>query len=170
MSEFDVNVYYTIVGLLKEEYDLSIDVENKYIHEFFEGSLPVFKLMYVKNEDRDDRLLVSFHLDLTAVEAIQWFLRIRHFNHGLMLTQSYCKDDNGETFLGPAAEQIRMYRIQQEALAEYVGDIEGAKKAANSKIVGRKRPYGRDWGYIDEHEATQEFSMMQRDKDKDKLQ
>lgn len=172
--EFTLEDYHFLIGRISEKYDIEFVSENEVIHEFFEGDIPLFKAIYVRKslEASVPKLMLSFHLDLTIPEGIEWYSRVYNESGAMriLLTESYFKDDNDETFLGVDAEQIKMYKVQQQVLSEYLGDAEGAAKMANSKIVGRTRPQGRDRGFFDKNEALQEFSIMMPNKDKDKIQ
>lgn len=169
--EFTVKDYTYLMGLIGERLNIKPVTENMYIHEFFEGPIPLFKLLFVERlEEGGTAMMVSFHLDVDSVDAIQWFLRIRNIYQPLMITQCYYKDDNGETFLGVTAEQLKLFKIQQAALVEWGSDKEAAKKMIDAKAIGRKRARGRDKGFIDIKEAEDEFFKMMPNKEKDEIQ
>ncbi len=169
--EFNTNDYYFIIGLIRDKHHVSFELENKVVHEFREGPIPLFKLIFIeKLDDGGSTMGVSFHLDLDAVDVVQWFLRIRDIFNPLVLTPSYYKDDNNETFVGATAEQLRVFKIQQAALTEWGGDKESAKKMIDAKAVGRKRDPRRDRGFINKDEAEEEFFRMGLNKEKDKIQ
>ena len=172
--EFTLEDYHFLIGRISEKYDIEFISENEVIHEFYEGDIPLFKALYVHKsvEVSTPRLMLSFHLEMSIPEAIEWYSRVYNESGAMriLLTESYFKDDNNETFLGVDAEQIKMYKVQQQILAEYAGDKESAERTAKAKVIGRHRPVGRDRGYFDKREALQEFSIMMPDKDKDKIQ
>lgn len=169
--EFTIQDYTYLISLIGERLNINPVTENEFIHEFFEGPIPLFKLLFAKRQaEGEPAMVVSFHLEVDSVDAIQWFLRLRRIYQPLMITQCYYKDDNDETFLGVAAEQLKLFKIQQAALVEWGSGKETAKKMISTKAVGRKRPVERDCGFIDKEKAEDEFFKMMPNKEKDKIQ
>lgn len=167
----EVDDYNYLSNLLRSKFDIKYEVENRWIREFFEGPIPLFKLLFVKNTKKDETsIMVSFHLDVDSVDAIQWFLRIRSIFKPLTLTQCYYKDDNKETFLGVEAEQLKLYKIQQAALIDWGSNKKSARALTKTKAVGRSRPIGRDKGFSNLEDAEKEFFIMMPNKQKDTIQ
>lgn len=162
--------YNWIIDKLSSKYGIHAKKEHEYVHEFFEGPIPVMKLMYGINEKngvRENRILVSFHLNLDSVDAIQWYLRIQNFHPTLYMVSCYFKDDNNETFLGQGAELIKMYKDEQLILANWAKDKDETKKIVAQKIVGRAKHKLSNYDFTDIDQALNEFNKMDRE-DKDK--
>ena len=157
-----LETYMMLVKQLTEAYKLNFYMEHKFIHEFFEEKIPLFKLIYaVDPKTKDNRVLVSFHLDMDAVDAIQWFDKICTSYPNARLAECYYKDDMDETYLGQDAEVIKMYKLEQEIVTKWLEQgEEKAKKFAESQIAGRERPKGKS--FTDRDEAFAEFHKMQK--------
>lgn len=103
------------------ETELVIEKESEHIFEFFEGELgelPTFKLMYSEaTTERQAIAVVSFHIDLEAPMAIQWYMRIRKLVDRLHITSSYIRDqETGDTYLGQDASIYLRKLIEAEAV------------------------------------------------------
>ena len=130
---------------LAAKYGLDAYWEHESVVEFFEGDdLPLFKLIFGPSTMSEGKNVVisTFNIEVDPVDAIQWFLRIRGIISDIRLQESYYKDDQGETFLGENAYQIRMYKDEQRILAEYLEsdrDEESTKSYTKGKVYGRRR-------------------------------
>ena len=159
--------YLILIETLKNKYSIEYKKLNPFMYDFTDGDIPLFQLLYGKHEDaRDDKILVSMHLDLDPMEAIQWYLQIKDIYKEIYLTSSFYKDDQGETFLGQLAYAIREHKETQRIVSGWQKDTEETKKFLESKITGRdktKLPLA----YIDQDSAVEEFHTLQKE-DKDK--
>ena len=153
--------YLYLLEGLKDKYGLSYHADHPDIHEFYEGPIPLFKLIYATTEQGVPKLLLAVHLDINPVDAIQWHLRIRDLHNEIYITECYFKDDNGETFMGQKAETIRMYKNQQKIISEWSRDKEDTKKFLEAKIVGRSKH--QPIAHVDKEKAIHEFNKMTYD-------
>lgn len=160
MESMAYETYIALIKHLCEAYSITFKTEQKYVHEIYEGEIPLFKLMYGYDEKRNiNVVLVSFQLDLAILDAIQWWTRIVKTYGTARLMDSYFKDDRGETFLGQSAEVLRMYKIEQRVLENWAGDKEDAKKFAKEKIYGRGKARPKK-AFVDKDAAVKEFYDM----------
>lgn len=112
--------YLEIIKKINDTYGTTAEVEHRFIHEFFEGSIPVFKLILSKTDEAvPGIMIVSFHLDTAITTAIQWFVRLRQLDVHLHITGSYIKNGNGETYVGEEAELFKMYSMEQAIIAAW---------------------------------------------------
>lgn len=114
--------YQAIVERLQKEFNLSIDrSEHIAITEFFEGPLPLFKLILASNKDSEEfSMLVSFQIQLDAPTAIIWFTRIRQLDPNLSVTASYIKDADGVSYVGEDAEVVLMFMVEQDVISTFI--------------------------------------------------
>ncbi len=154
--------YHYILQQLKNKYEVSVKVEHKFVHEIYEGIIPICKLLYGVNKSdvRGDRILVCFHLDLDSVDAIQWYLRIKSLHSSLYITACYYKDDNNETFLGQGAELIKKYKDEQRILSNWQRDEEDTKKYIDQRIIGRSKHKVSNYDFTDKNAAIKEFNKL----------
>lgn len=115
--------YENIVTKLVKEFDLIADkTEHEAITEFYEGVLPTFKLILAAGEtENESALIISFHVDVDAPSAIQWFLRVKALEPILYLSGSYMCDSYGVCYVGEEAEILKRYMLEQEILASVTG-------------------------------------------------
>lgn len=135
----DYQGYLEIIKKINELYGTTVDAEHEYIHEFYEGQLPLFKLLMSNtNEVQPPVLIVSFHLELPTTEAIQWFLRIRQLDSSLHMTGCYLKDAEGNSHVGEDAEILRMYIIEQEVISAWIASNKDEKEVLKKPQVTLK--------------------------------
>lgn len=126
--------YIEIIKDLNDAYGTAVDVEHEFIHEFYENQIPLFKLILGDPGDGQDALLIiSFHLDLPATSAIQWFLRITSLHKDANLSAPYIRDSNGDSYVGEDAEIVRMYALEQEILSTWIKS-ERTEEEATARI------------------------------------
>jgi len=113
--------YEAILERLQKDYQLTVDrSEHNSITEFFEGPLPLFKLIMTTPEgETPSVLIVSFHIELDTSSAIQWFLRIRQLDPNLYISECYLKDAEGGSYVGEDAEILKMYMMEQDIIAAW---------------------------------------------------
>lgn len=134
----DYSDYIFIIQKLKENHGLVEEVEHKHIHTMREGTVDLFRLLYGYDPDMDvNKLYVSFHLDVTPVDAILWFQKICNYVDRAYLAECYYQDDRGETYVGVDAEAIRLYKQEQLIISNWEADKEETEKFLKAKIVGR---------------------------------
>jgi hypothetical protein len=75
----------------------------------------------------------------------------------IKLTDSYLKDDRGETMLGQDAEVLRRLKQDQEALGNWGGTKEEALEYSQ-KPIQRKRK--KNPNFIERDKALEEFNQM----------
>ncbi len=128
--------YYTaILERLKTLYGLSSETEHEFIHEMYEGPLPIFKLLMTAPSDSEPSiLLVSFHLELDSPSAIQWYLRLRSLDPNVSITACYLKDADNTSYVGEDAEILRMYMIEQDVIAAYIASDVDAADVLNREL------------------------------------
>lgn len=165
--------YLYVIGKLKDTYKLDLEVEHRDIHTFYKDKRPLFKLFYgMFTKEDDPSIVVSFHIDMYHVEAIQWFINIYSLHPLLKMHDSYIEDSNGETYLGEDAVALQeMYRTQQ-VLEHYLEnhDTEEIRQVVDSKIVGRHiRPNVFD-SQLQRQEAIIEFQRLGKPADDDEVQ
>ena len=139
MSEVD-RQFKNLISKLESFYNVTFlpDVKNVATAVDKEGEL--FKLIKGNFQDiRSDSIVLSFHLGINTVEAIEWYMRIRNLYDELRLSSCYFVDDDGNVFFGEDAELIKMYKDEQIILADYSGTKEDARDLSGKKIVGKSR-------------------------------
>lgn len=123
-NELIAIAYGEIITQIKNLYDVSYEAEHQYIHEFSEGPIALFKLILVNSNEGKSFMMVSFHIEVEAMDAIQWFMRIRALDPNLRVTACYLKDSNGESYVGEDAQILKLYMIEQDIISTF---IEGTK-------------------------------------------
>lgn len=116
----DFEYFKAIVAEINKLYGTTSDIEHQFIHEFFEGQTPLFKLILSELDGAQlGTMIVSFHIDLDTVDAIQWFLRVRNLDPNLHLTGVYLKDEAGVSYVGEDAVILRMQQVEHELAANW---------------------------------------------------
>ena len=157
--------YLYVIGLLKDRHGLNIDVDHANIHTFYKDKRPLFKLLYGAFEKDSDvkTIVVSFHLDLHHVEAINWYINIYNAHPLTQIHDSYYEDSNGEYYLGEDAIMIRETFNTQEILAAWLEDhdVEDTRLFVESKVVGRTRNLSQSFNSDAQREqALEEFKRL----------
>lgn len=120
----DTKYYKAVIAQLNKVYGTKSDVEHEFIHEFFEGPIPLFKLILSETDDgRAGAMIASFHIELDSVDAIQWFLRVRELDPELQITGCYLKDEDGVSYVGEDAAILRMHMIEQDLATAWAHSI-----------------------------------------------
>lgn len=128
--------YSEILRQVRNLYGVSSEPEHDCIHEFFEGPLPLFKLILVAaNDDGPGFTMVSFHIEIEAAVAINWFLRIRALDPNLRVTACYLKDTNGESYVGDDAHVLKLYMIEQDIVSTFIQGTKDPEEIVNQKVV-----------------------------------
>lgn len=114
--------YEAILERLQTQYGLRIDrSEHPSITEFWEGPLPLFKLIMAQNDGTDVMsLLMSFQIQLDIPTAIQWFAKVRQLDPNTMIAPCYIKDADGTSHVGEDAEIVLMYMVEQDIIAAFM--------------------------------------------------
>lgn len=158
--------YLYVIGKLKDVYKLDVEVPHRDIHTFFQGKTPIFKLLFGEYiETGDSNIVISFHIDVTSVDIIQWFLNVQALHPLLKIADHYLEDDKGETYLGEDADAIKNLKKHQEVLAEWLDnkDEKEIKSFVSSKIVGRIKDQNKTFNSrIESDQATMEFNIMKK--------
>lgn len=161
----DHNSFLSFVDRISEKYGLGAHEEHPYIFEFYEGEeIPLFKLIYGPTDKSGDKnvIVVTLHLELNPVDAIQWYHRVLNIVTDVRLQECYFKDDRGETFLGEHAEALKIYKDEQRVLSEWLDekqtDDESIKEFAKARAFGRTR--SKKSGFQDLAEAQIEFNRI----------
>lgn len=156
--------YEAILERLQKEYGLRIDrTEHTFITEFYEGPLPVFKLiMTSEDESQPAVLIISFHLELGSPEAVQWFLRIRGLDPNLHISACYLKDAEGVSYVGEDAEILRMYMMEQDIISAWSQSDKDAADVLNQKLP--TLPPSPVKTYADYRKALIDFHKMKKSK------
>lgn len=157
-----LETYHSLIKKLIDQYHLKVYQEHEFIFEFFEGDLPLFKLIFGRDDEKAyNKIVLSFHLETSVVDAIQWYVKVTNWYADTRLTDSYFKDDSGESYIGQDAEILRRYKMEQEVVSSWLdgeSDEEDARDFATSKIRGRIRERGKSFSRMDD--AIREFNMM----------
>lgn len=134
-SEIQTVIYSEILKQVRNLYGLTSEIEHEYIHEFFEGPLPVFKLILVAaNDDGPGFTMVSFHIEIEAAVAINWFMRIRALDPNLRVTACYLRDTTGESYVGDDAHVLKLYMIEQDIVSTFIQGTKDPEEIVNQKI------------------------------------
>lgn len=126
------SVYDEVCNQVCKIYGASVVPEHEYIREFFEGPIPSFKLILVHKEDGPGFIMASFHIDMEAVVAIQWFMRFRALDPNIRVTACYMRDSTGTSYVGEDAHVLKMYAIEQEIVSQFVGGDRDAEEVVRS--------------------------------------
>lgn len=131
--------YKEIVARINQLYGTTCDEEHEYINEFYEGPIPTFKLILSQDDpDRVGVMIISFHIEVEAAVAIQWFLRVRQLEPNLHITACYLRDADGVSYVGEDAHILRAYMIEQDILGAYIASDKGPEDVVNKKVQSIK--------------------------------
>ena len=161
-DETIVAAYDEMLSQIRHLYDVACESEHRFIHEFFEGQLPVFKLILVDNTDGPGFIMVSFHIEMEASAAIQWFMRIRQMDPNLRVTQCYLKDQNGVSYVGEDAQVLRLYVIEQEIMSSYIQGDKDADEIITQTVTSDKPSPVRT--YSDQKTTIDAFNKLKKSK------
>lgn len=157
-SELRAVIYSEILKQVRNLYGLTSDQEHIYVHEFFEGPLPLFKLILVNGSDEGPGYtMISYHIEVEAAEAVQWFLRVRNLEPNLRLGPCYLRDQNGMSYVGDDAHVLRLYMIEQDILSNYIQGTKDAEEIINSKATPKPSPLKT---YADYKIALKQFNKL----------
>ena len=156
--------FEAIIERLQAEYSLSVDrSEHESIVEFYEGPLPLFKLIVTTPPERTGpTLLISYHIELDAPSAIQWFLRVRHLDPNLMISESYLKDSKGVSYVGEDADILKMYMVEQDVVAAYMQSEKDAEDILEQELPSHQPSPIKV--YSEYKKALAEFNRMEKKK------
>lgn len=164
--------YLYIIGRLKDLYKLTIEVDHKDIHSFFENGKPLFKLFYgVFSKADSPTIVVSFHIDMAHQDAITWFVRIFKLHPLLQVHESFIEDAAGETYLGEDAKTLKNTMFAQEVLDEWLGsaDHQDVLAFVEADVYGRSRDNNRAF-LVDDDTAMIEFARMKKPHNNEDIQ
>lgn len=156
-------IFDAIVERLVREYQVSAVREHNFVVEFYEGPIPLFKLLAQEETESNPAIIIaSFHLELDIVAAIQWFLRIRALDPNLHLTSAYLKDVSGVTYIGADAHALYLHTVQQAAVQEFI-EASNSDEANTPHHIERARPSA-PRVFTNVASAMQTFQKMQKKK------
>lgn len=160
-NEMMLMIYAEILNQVKNLYGVRPEQEHEFIHEFFEGPLPLFKLILVDGDiNGPGYVMVSFHIEIEAAEAIQWFARIRALEPNLRVTACYLRDSNGMSYVGEDAHILRLYMIEQDIISSYIQGNKDPEEIVNARAtVVKPSPLKT---YSDYKLAINEFNKLQK--------
>lgn len=122
-AKVDENFYVEMVKAIADKYEVQFYAETNHVAEFFEGEIPLFKLLFSPEQDGMPAITaLSFNLELTSPYAIHWFLRVREIDPNVNLTVCYLRDGRGFTYVGHDAELLRMQAIEKHAVTQFLLD------------------------------------------------
>lgn len=166
--------YLYVIGKLKDTYNLDVDVDHKDIHTFFRNKRPLFKLFFgIFEQDKEQSIVVSFHLDIYHPEAIQWFIKIYNIHPQVKLHDSWIQDSAGETYLGEDALSIKEVYNSQRILDDWLNshNEEDIEKFIKADVVGRERNSKKSFDSLKQKdEAIIEFKRMSKPTDDSEVQ
>jgi len=168
--------YLWLIGQLKEAHKLHVEPDHQDVHTFYRGKLQLFKLMYGRFADQSqDYIVVSFHINLSATDAIEWYVTIKNLHPPIKVADVYIEDARGETYLGEDATKIHTAMIEQQVLKVWLQDNNSKKedivKFVESKVVGRVRDHKKAYDSQTEMEkAIIEFDLMKKPVDDGEVQ
>jgi hypothetical protein len=160
--------YLFVIGKLKDQFKLDLEVSHREVHTFFKDKRPIFKLLYGTFEkEASPVIVVSFHIDLTHSEAIMWFVDLYKIHPLIRLHDSWIEDSNGETYLGEDADAIKHVFTTQEILSDWLDnhDEEDTREFVNAKVVGRDRQLKPFDSLNQKAQAIQEFVRIKKPDD-----
>jgi hypothetical protein len=127
--------FIEIIKRLDNLYGTRSEEEHRFIYEFYDGPIPLFKLILNQLEgEKSGSLIASFHIELDATSAIQWFLRIRQLDPNLHITGSYLKDRNGTSYVGEDAAILRAYMVEQDIITAWLKSDKNASEVFEEPI------------------------------------
>ena len=153
-------VFEDLIQRVCDLYGMTATEEHPAVYEFTDGSSPVFKLIAVHSDTGPGFNMASFHIDVEAAIAIQWFLRLRELDSNMRLTACYLKDLNGVSYVGEDAHVLRMYMIEQDIMSQYVAgdkDAEDIINKANTALYKKPSPIR---GYSNYKVALDQFKKL----------
>lgn len=160
----DYPTYMELIKKLNELYGTVVFVEHSFIHEFYEGDIPLFKLILSSSDETQPPILIiSYHVELPSPAAIQWFLRIQQIDPNLHITGCYLKDAQGISHVGEDAEILRMYVIEQEVISAWIKSDQEEKEMLEKPNLNPPTPPSPV--FVDIDTATTEFNKMSKKKD-----
>lgn len=168
--------YIWLIGQLKEIHKLHVEADHQDVHTFYSGKLQLFKLLYGRFTDSNqDYIVLSFHINLSATDAIEWYVVVKNYHPPIRVTDVYIEDARGETYLGDDATKIHTAMIEQQVLKAWLHDHKSKKedivKFVESKVVGRVRDHKRTYDSTTEMEkAIMEFDLMKKPVDDGEVQ
>ena len=166
MESLEYAEYLAVVGKVKDVMGLTVEVPHKDIHTFFKDKTPLFKLLYgTFEESKSADIVISFHVDVPANEAMQQYYVIHKIHPWLKLVEEHIEDDAGETYMGEDARILRDTFLEQVILKKWLekNDPELIREFVGSQIVGRERDLSRSYSANHERDlAIREFEMMQK--------
>lgn len=150
--------YLFVIGKLKDIYQVEVDVNHRDVHTFYYQKIPVFKLLFgefqtANQKEKEQAIVVSFHIDLKVTEAVQWWINIHAIHPLIKVAEVYVEDDKGESYLGEDARMIQSLKYQREILDHWLTNKgeEEMIKFAQAKVVGKERDYKKSY---DSHRET----------------
>lgn len=167
--------YLWLIGQLKDLYKLHVEVDHQDIHTFYQNKHPMFKLLYGRfTNSAEDYIVLSFHINVSATEAIEWYVRIKNQHPEIKISEVYIEDDRGETYLGEDATRIYTAKVEQQVLRAWLADNKSSKeniiKFVESKVVGRVRDHKKPYAEKDFEKALIEFDLMKKPVDDGEIQ
>jgi len=162
----DIEKTYTdLIQEVCSLYAVTAEVEHEKVMEFFEGDIPLFKLILAQVNEIDEKpqIILSFHLETNSVYAIQWFLRLQDLCPDLKITHCYVKDASGATHVGEDAEIVNMYRIEQEVISAWIRENEQTdEENFENKLTTETAPV--EDVYTDRRKALLNFNKIRKSK------
>lgn len=157
--------YEKMVTGIVDLYGVKPYKEHECVREFYEGDIPLFKLIYSPgDEEQEPMIVVSFHLDVDSVYAIQWYTRLQDLCPPLRITHCYYQDDAGQTFVGEYAEIVKMYKTEQAAIANWIRENEETDEENLEKKVIVEPSNSLKKVYTSKEQAVQDFNRMKKGK------
>lgn len=159
-SELLAVIYSEILNQVRNLYGLKSEIEHDFIHEFFEGSIPLFKLILVSDDEGPGFVMASFHIDVEASDAIQWFMRIRSLDPNLRVTACYLRDSNGASYVGEDAQVLKLYMMEQDIVSTFIQGNKDPEDIVNRHLTAEKPSQQKT--YSDYDAAIHEFNKMRK--------
>lgn len=152
-------IYAEIVNQVKILHGLRSEREHEFVHEFFEGPIPLFKLILANNEERPF-VAASFHIEMEASDAIQWFARVRSLDANLRIAPCYLRDSDGTSYVGEDAQILRLYMLEQDIISRYVSGNKDPEEIVNARTPAIKPSPLKT--YSDYKHAISEFNKLKK--------
>lgn len=125
-------VYGEMIPRVETLYGVTAKREHDFIYEFSEGPLPIFKLILVHNDEGPGFIMVSYHIEVEAAIAIQWFFRLREIEPNLRVGPCYLHDSDGTPHVGEDAQILRLYMIEQDIISNFMQGNREPEEIVNS--------------------------------------
>lgn len=163
-SEFHKVHYTDVVNQITNLYGVTAVQEHEFITEFCEGPLPIFKLISVTQDDGTNFLMLSFHIEVEAVIAIQWFVRVRALDPDVRVTACYLRDASGVSHVGEDAHILRLYMIEQDIMSSFIQSDKDPHDVVNesAKVLSTKPSPVKT--YADYRNAIDAFNKLEKKK------